>query len=152
EDGDDLGVRALLRGLPATVAAAGLSIAAGDKWGAGERRLVDHAAYHHRLDAMAALLEAGARPSPRLLHLAIANYGGELAEIAVRLIRGGADPEAAHDGLTPLMRAAIARDANIVRALLERGAERNRKDPAGRIAAQFAPGGSDLQRLLEPGS
>jgi len=150
EDGNERTLRALaLGGLPPSVDLAKLKIVANDKWGSGERGLLDHAAYHGQLGIAKELMALGLRPSPRVLHLAIANYAGEMPGLARVLIEGGADPNVVQDGLTPLMRAAIARNADLARRLLERGADPSAKDPQDRTAANFV-GATDaeLRRLL----
>ena len=124
-------------------------IVANDKWGSGERSLIDHAAYHGQIGIAKELMALGLRPSARVLHLAIANYAGEMPGMARTLIDGGADPNTVQDGLTPLMRAAIARNADLVKRLLERGADAAAKDPQGRSAASFVgTTDTELRRLL----
>src|SRR5215813_3044540 len=71
--------------------------------------------------ALAALANAGDGSTP--LHLAVYN---DDAETAVRLIRGGADVNAANDlGVTPLWIASQNGDAALVRTLLQAGANPN---------------------------
>ena len=150
EDNNERTLRALvLGGLPPSVDLTKLKIAANDKWGSGERGLLDHAAYHGQLGIVKELMTLGLRPSPRVLHLAIANYAGEMPGLARILIEGGADPNVVQDGLTPLMRAAIARNADLAKRLLDRGADVGAKDPQDRTAASFV-GSTDveLRRLL----
>ncbi|MBM3567111.1 MAG: ankyrin repeat domain-containing protein, partial [Alphaproteobacteria bacterium] len=81
--------------------------------------------------------------------LAIANYAGEMPGVARALIEGGADANAVQDGFTPLMRAAIARNPDLARRLLQKGADPGRKDAQGRRAADFVPASdADLRKLL----
>jgi len=150
EDGNERTLKApLLGGLSPSVDLAKLRIQANDKWGSGERSLIDHAAYHGQLGIAKELLALGLRSSSRVLHLAIANYAGEMPGIARTLIDGGADPNAVQDGLTPLMRAAIVRNTDIAKRLIEKGADTTARDPQGRTAASFV-GATDaeLRRLL----
>lgn len=150
EDGNERTLKALLLGgISPSLDLGKIRISVNDKWGSGERSLIDHAAYHGQIGIAKELMTLGLRPSPRVLHLAIANYAGEMPGIARVLIDGGADPNAVQDGLTPLMRAAIARNADLAKRLLDKGADATAKDPQGRSAASFV-GATDaeLRRLL----
>ena len=65
---------------------------------------------------------------------------GENEDVLAALLKGGADPNVRDRfGLTPLMRA--ARDAwwgNVIRLLIEHGADVGARDPEGKTALEYA--------------
>ena len=69
--------------------------------------------------------------------------------IAQALIEGGADPGMPRDGLTPLMRATIAKNVGLVKLLLAKGADPAAKDPQGRGAGNFVGAAdTEMRKLL----
>ena len=128
-----------------------LGLFAQDSWGTGYRLPVDYAVLQGRLDAARLLLGAGAVPSARLIHLAVdARQHPALAGAAEVLLGNGADPNAVHDGLTPLMRAALKGDWDGVQLLLAYGADAGQTTPGGLSAAEFAArrGDAEMQEML----
>lgn len=110
-----------------------------DRFGAGSRLLIDHAALNGRQEIAQLLIDAGARPSPFALHTAIKHAGTPgLREAPRFLIVAGADVNAPVDGVTPLMRAALRGDAATATLLLESGANAAVKSDDGRTAADMA--------------
>ena len=71
------------------------------------------------------------------------------------LMEAGTDPEITVGGLTPLMWAARdAKDAGLLKALIEAGVDVNARDPEGRTALMYAAGnsGAALKTLLNGGA
>lgn len=128
------------------------TIVADDRYGAGERGLVDHAVLRGRRRIADMLMARGLAPTPTALHAAIANAGRpELAGTVDWLLDGkGIDIDARIDGLTPLMRAALRGRADIAETLLAAGADPGKATEDGRTAADFAhrAGRTELQETL----
>jgi len=102
------------------------------------------AAFFGRREAAALLLARGgdvntaSRNNQKVmaLHAALA---GPAPDIAESLIAAGADINAVQqDGVTPLMEAAAIGQAELVRLLLDRGADPSARDGKDRVAADFA--------------
>jgi hypothetical protein len=105
-------------------------------------------------DAVHALLDMGANPNPRgrFPLLSQAAFQGQLETTRVLVERGG-DPNAkGQQDATPLMMAAAAPQPNpeLVRLLLEHGADIGARDRAGRSALDWAlmQGDTEVTRLL----
>jgi ankyrin repeat protein len=106
------------------------------------------------VDAVRALLELGASPNPRgrFPVLALAAFQGQLNTARVLLERG-ADPNAkGQQDATPLMMAAAAPrpDPDLVRLLIDHGADISAHDRVGRTALDWAltQGDTQIVRLL----
>lgn len=122
-----------------TAELAPLTVVADDRYGAGERGLVDHAVLRGRRRIADMLIERGLAPSPTALHAAIANADRpELAGTVEWLLERAVDPNARVEGLTPLMRAALRGRGDLTEALLAAGAEPAAATEDGRTAADFA--------------
>jgi ankyrin repeat protein len=105
-------------------------------------------------DAVRALLEMDANPNPRgrFPLLSLAAFQGQL-DTARALLERDADPNArGQQDATPLMMAAAATrpDPNLVRLLLEHGADLSAHDRAGHTALDWAltQGDTEVVRLL----
>jgi uncharacterized protein len=106
------------------------------------------------VDAMVALLEAGADPNARddryqwtpLVH-AIHTHHAEAVRV---LLEYGADPNARTESFTPLMMAAIERDATFVKLLLEHGADPRARGTGGTTALSQAVSGGALTDIDRP--
>lgn len=110
-----------------------------------------HAAQHGHVDAMRALLDAGAevdavamstgdfswdQPQTTALHDAA---GGGHADAVALLLEAGADPDAlAMDGMTPLHHAVFGRSPEAVRRLLDAGADATAAADYGGTPAELA--------------
>jgi ankyrin repeat protein len=95
------------------------------------------------LEGVRLLLESGARIDAQDAQRMTAIHTAALEEcngdVVQHLAFAGADlNRAAHGGLTPLMCAAMAGDETTVRALLDRGAQLEVRDTAGRTALDLA--------------
>jgi len=144
-------VRALLVERPEHVRLDDVAAFVSDKWGTGYRTAVDYALLRGERAIAALLMGAGLIPSTELFHLAIERRSDpELAGAASLLIENGADLNAMHDGMTALMRAAHAGDLQLVKAMLQQGANPLLQTPNGLTAADFAPANADpaLRELL----
>jgi hypothetical protein len=118
---------------------AGMTTVADDRYGAGERHLVDQAILRGRRRIADMLLERGLASTPVALHAAIANADRpELAGTVDWLIKRGADVNAMNEGLTPLMRAALRGRADLAGVLLAAGADPRTSTEDGRTAADLA--------------
>ncbi|MEQ8602738.1 MAG: ankyrin repeat domain-containing protein [Marivibrio sp.] len=118
---------------------AALTTVADDRYGAGERALVDHAVLRGRRRIADMLIERGLAPTPVALHAAVANADRpELAGTAAWLVERGVDVNARHEGLTPLMRAALRGRADLAETLLAAGADPGAATEDGRVASDFA--------------
>lgn len=132
-------------------ALAAMSTVADDRYGSGERGLVDHAVLRGRRTIADALIARGLAPTPAALHAAIMNADRpELAGTVDWLIARGVDVDARLEGLTPLMRAALRGRSDLAEALLAAGADPGASTEDGRIASDFArrAGRPTLQETL----
>ena len=138
DKGDVARVRSLTDGLaPERLAA--MTTVADDRYGSGERHLVDHAVLRGRRRIADLLIDKGLMPSPTAMHAAIANADRpELAGTVAWLIDRGVDLDAREEGLTPLMRAALRGRGDLVEQLLLAGANPSLSTEDGRTAADLA--------------
>jgi ankyrin repeat protein len=106
------------------------------------------------VDAMAALLDAGANPNARderhgwtpLMHAIHAQHVG-----AVRLLlERGADPNIRVPSFTPLIMAAMEPDPSFVKLLLEHGADAQARGNGGATALSQAVSGGALSDIDRP--
>lgn len=104
------------------------------------------------------LLNAGANPNAAdvdgctSLHMAIKSDGQNIAACVQTLLDGGANPNiAANDGYTPLHTAAMYDEVEVVRLLLQRGADRNMLTENGQLPIDLAreEGYDDVVDLLQ---
>lgn len=148
---DQESVRFLMANRPVEMPLDTLGLFARDMWGTGYRMPVDYAVLAGNLDAARLLLGAGAVPSARIVHLAVdARSHPGLKGAAEMLLGNGADANALHDGLTPLMRAALKGDWDGAQLLLAYGADASIATAEGQTAADFAAeaGDTELQEML----
>lgn len=149
DGGDQATARVLIREMPPGLDINRLRIVVRDRFGAGERRLTDHAALSGQQEIAALLSNAGGKITPSALHLAIKHAGTPgLGELPARMIALGADINAMQDGLTPLMRAALRGDVATADMLLKNGANAALIAGDGRTAAEMA-GASGRTALQE---
>jgi len=144
-------VRFLMANRPVEMPLDTLGLFARDMWGTGYRMPVDYAVLAGDLDAAKLLLGAGAVPSARIVHMAVdARSHPGLKGAAEMLLGNGADPNAVHDGLTPLMRAALKGDWDATQLLLAYGADASIATMEGQTASDFAAqaGDTELQEML----
>lgn len=136
--GDAAEVARLADGLGRTQLAS-LTAVADDRYGAGERALVDYAVLRGRRRIADLLIERGLEPTPAALHAAIANADRpELAGTVDWLVERAVDVNARQEGLTPLMRAALRGRADLAGTLLAAGADPKATTEDGRVASDFA--------------
>jgi ankyrin repeat protein len=120
---------------------------ANSRWGEGEfqQAVLVRAVMRGGADMVAALLKAGADPEygngRDMTPLFIASILGE-ADIIEALLDGGAKINAAtpDNGSTALHGAAITGKEEAAKRLLERGANKDKRDKAGRTALDIAAG------------
>lgn len=144
-DRDDLDtLRFLMANRPVETGLDDLGLFASDRWGTGYRAPVDYAVLADRLAAAEILMGAGAVPTPGLIHRALEARGqGALPGALERLLDLGADPNARHDGLTALMRAAVLGDWDAAQLLMTYGGDPALRSAEGRRAADFARDAGD---------
>jgi ankyrin repeat protein len=125
-----------------------------DEMGRGGMTALMWAARAGALDAMKALVDAGADPNrfdgrstgwPPLLH-AIHTRQRAAAQL---LLEHGADPNLRADGLTPLLMAAADPDGDLVALLLAHGANAQFEGKAGRTPLTEAVAGGALRDVVD---
>ena len=117
-----------------------------------ERAAARAAGWNHA-KALKFLLDAGVSPDAAPEGVSLLNTAAQNACTATlhMLLRRGADPNLADDeGTPPLIHAAIADREAPVRLLLKFGADRTKRDAAGRDAAGYARS-SEIAEMLERG-
>jgi ankyrin repeat protein len=118
------------------------------------------AAWRGRASAVQALLEGGALVNERddagATALVYALSGRYLTTVQALLAARDVDPNLRRaDGVSPLMLAVGLGDADIVKALLDKGADVNSANPKGFTVLMYAAGKGDLpvvKALLEKGA
>lgn len=151
ENGTVQQLNALLGNKPATADLASLAIDVETVSGITGRTALDYALLQGRPQHAELLYGHGIRPSPDILQVLLTELDSNAQRVIAPVLGTvGIDPNAAHKGKTPLMRAAAAGNADLAVALLNTGASASLKTKDGQRAAEIAAqnGHAGLQELL----
>ena len=139
DQADLTSARHLINNWPGKLNPKEIQFLASDKWGSGLRDALDYALIRGQFQISRILYDHGFRPSDQMLHLALDNSADRTFEkAAFFLIRSGAEVNGKQDGLTPLMRALIRGNPELVSELLSAGARTDIAAANGETALDFA--------------
>ncbi|WP_259782943.1 hypothetical protein [Aestuariispira ectoiniformans] len=120
-----------------------------DKWGAGDRSVMDHALLNHQWDAAGLLADRDLQPSAYLVHQAFnASPSAPYAGIRDFLLKNSLGLNREWQGETPLLSALDQKDDGLFQSLLDHGAKPGQITSRGRSAiAELRASGSNEQLI-----